>query len=212
MAHVRAVADRGAQADLFDAAPAWPAGLAYVPDFLSAGEEAALLDHVRALPLEEARYKGYVARRRTLSYGGTYDFDVNVLRPAPPFPDFLAPLRARVAAHLGLARESFAHALVTEYRPGTPLGWHRDVPDFETVVGVSLAGRGRLRFRRYPHTPRAKGGFELALAPRSLYVMAGEVRWGWQHSVPPAEVLRYSITLRTAAARRVARSTERDVR
>ena len=57
-----------------------------------------------------------------------------------PLPRFLLPLRERAAAWAGIAPERFANALVAEYRPGTPLGWHRDVPDYEAGVGVSLAG------------------------------------------------------------------------
>ncbi|HSN19423.1 MAG TPA: alpha-ketoglutarate-dependent dioxygenase AlkB [Usitatibacter sp.] len=92
----------------------------------------------------------------------------------------------------------FTHALVSEYRPGTQLGWHRDVPQFESIVGVSLAADARMRFRPWP--PR-KGDalFALDLPPRSAYLLRGEVRWGWQHSVAPTRALRYSITFRTSA-------------
>ena len=38
---------------------------------------------------------------------------------------------------------------------------------------------------------------ELELEPRSGYVLAGESRTAWQHHVPPAKTLRYSITFRT---------------
>ena len=90
-------------------------------------------------------------------------------------------------------------ALVAEYTPGTPLGWHRDVPDFELIVGISLAGTARIRFRPYPWKPeRRKEVFALELEPRSAYILRDEARWGWQHSVPPTKELRYSITFRTA--------------
>jgi alkylated DNA repair dioxygenase AlkB len=122
------------------------------------------------------------------------------LKPAPGLPPFLAPLRAKVAAWVGIAPERFTHALVSEYRPGTPLGWHRDVPQFEVIVGVSLAADARMRFRPWP--PR-KGGAILALdlPPRSAYILRDEVRWRWQHSVEATKALRYSITFRTSVAR-----------
>jgi len=50
---------------------------------------------------------------------------------------------------MGLAPETLEQALVTEYRPGTPLGWHRDAPDFGRVAGVSLGGWARMRLRPY---------------------------------------------------------------
>ncbi|MED5620978.1 alpha-ketoglutarate-dependent dioxygenase AlkB [Ideonella sp. BN130291] len=185
------------QADLFgDRQPALPAGLIYQSNFLHAEEEAALLQWITGLPLQEARYKAYTARRRVVSYGSRYDFDNNQLLPAEPIPRELQPLRARVAGWIGIPPEQFSSALVAEYRPGTPLGWHRDVPDHELVVGVSLAGPALMRFRPYPPQPRAPV-FTLELAPRSAYVLRDEARWGWQHSVAPTPALRYSITFRT---------------
>jgi alkylated DNA repair dioxygenase AlkB len=121
-------------------------------------------------------------------------------------PIELAPLRAKAAAWAGEAPEAFANALVAEYRAGVPLGWHRDVPDYETVVGVSLAGTARMRFRRYPPiAPKKQDVVSLELAPRSAYVLRAEARWGWQHSVAPTPALRYSITFRTRSARGGAR-------
>ena len=97
---------------------------------------------------------------------------------------------------VGVPADAFPHCLINEYRPGTPLGWHRDVPEFELVVGVSLAGRGRMRFRPYPPRKGARV-FVLDLEPRSVYVLRDEIRWRWQHSVAPTPELRYSVTFRT---------------
>ena len=174
-----------------------PEGLSYQEGFLSADEEAALLADIRALPLEEAKYKAWRARRRTVSYGSSYDFDINKLSPAPPIASFLLPLRSKVAALVLEKETAFTHALVTEYRPGTELGWHRDVGEFGIVAGVSLAGTCRMRFRRYPPEKGAKV-FGLDLAPRSVYVLRDEIRWRWQHSVARTKELRYSITFRTS--------------
>ena len=168
----------------------------YQEGFLSADEEAALVAEIRALPLEEAKYKAFRAKRRTVSYGSSYDFDTNELGPAPPIPPVLFPLRGRISSLLSVEETAFTHALVTEYRPGTELGWHRDVGEFGIVVGVSLVGSCRMRFRRYPPEKGAKV-FNLDLAPRSVYVLRDEIRWRWQHSVARTKELRYSITLRT---------------
>jgi alkylated DNA repair dioxygenase AlkB len=183
-------------ASLFEETSELPSGLTYRPGLLSAFEERELLSGIRGIELREARYKGFTAHRRVASFGAGYDFDANELTPAPHLAPFLLPLRQRIAEWLGLDAEQFAYALVSEYRPGTQLGWHRDVPQFEMVVGVSLAGAGRMRFRPYP--PR-KGAptFMLELEPRSAYVLKDEARWGWQHSIPPTPCLRYSITFRT---------------
>jgi alkylated DNA repair dioxygenase AlkB len=184
------------QAELFDAASELPSGLVYQPGFLTAGEESALLREIAALTLREARYKAFTAKRRVASFGAGYDFDANELTPAPEIAPFLLPLRSRVADWVGIEPEAFGYALVAEYAPGTQLGWHRDVPQFEMVVGVSLAAAATLRFRRFP--PRARSPIlTLALDPRSAYVLKNEARWGWQHSIAPTAALRYSITFRT---------------
>jgi alkylated DNA repair dioxygenase AlkB len=107
----------------------------------------------------------------------------------------LHPLRDKMAHWMGIAPHAFVHALVSEYRAGTPLGWHRDAPDFDRVAGVSLGGWARMRFRRYP--PGKDKPLALELAPRSAYQMNGASRWRWQHSIPPTPELRYSITFRT---------------
>lgn len=188
-----------AQADLF--APGWPPGLAYELEFLPKEEEVLLLERIASLTLHEARYLAFTAKRRIASFGAEYDFQSNQLHAAPPLPDFLLPLRARVAAWAKLAAERFTHALITEYRPGTALGWHRDTPNFGIVTGVSLRTACRMRFRPYPHRRAQKRsdkkGFDLLLEPRSVYAFREDVRWRWQHSVPPTPDLRYSITFRT---------------
>jgi len=177
-----------AQAELFGPALALPEGFVYLEHFVDEAEERALLESIAALPLVEARYKEYTARRRIAL------FEDGV-------PPFLDALRAKIAAWLGVPATALRHALVNEYRPGTPLGWHRDVPQFEVIVGVSLAAEARMRLRPWP--PRASEAvFALSLPPRSAYVLRGEVRWRWQHSVEPTRALRYSITFRTRVKER----------
>ena len=207
--HNRRVNAADDQRGLFADAPSphdLPTGWDYRPDLIDADEEAALLALIATLPLAEARYKGYTARRRVVHFGAGYDYDEQRLLPAPPLPAGLEPLRKKAAAWIGEPPEALANALVAEYRAGVPLGWHRDVPDYETVVGVSLAGTARMRFRRYPPVaPKKADVVSLELAPRSAYVLRAEARWGWQHSVAPTPALRYSITFRTRAARDRAR-------
>ena len=189
--------------DLPEPAPAnLPPGARYEPDFLAPAEESALIELIRGLPLEAATYKGYTARRRVLSYGGVYDYDANRLQPSADLVPALEPLRARMAGWAGLAPEALVHALVAEYAPGTQLGWHRDVPEFEEVMGVSLGAPAVLRFRPWPpEHPKRADIVRLTAAPRSIYLLSGPARWGWQHSVAPVEALRWSITFRTRRMR-----------
>ena len=184
------------QHDLFSQHRALPTGLRYAEDFVSAADEAALLAELERLPFANAQYKEWTANRRIVSYGGRYDFSKNELEPAGPIPPFLLTLRAAAARFVGVPAAELTHALVAEYRAATQLGWHRDVGEFGIVVGVSLGGACRMRFRRYPPEKGAKV-FNLELAPRSVYVMRDEIRWRWQHSVARTKELRYSVTFRT---------------
>jgi alkylated DNA repair dioxygenase AlkB len=177
------------------------AGFEYHPEFVSAPECAQLLDAIAAMPLVQARYKQFTARRRVAHFGGRYDYSSNELLPSEPLPDMLIPLRERIAAAAGIEPQTFTHAMIAEYQPGVQLGWHRDVPDFELVAGVSLGSTARLQFRPYPPQELSrKHYFNALLDPGSLYLLRGPARWEWQHRVPPVPQLRYSITFRTLRA------------
>ena len=80
------------QRDLFAQLPALPQGLVYQSNFVSEAEEAALLAEIRTLPLHEAPYKSFTAKRRIMSFGAEYDFGANQLLPGPPLAPFLFPL------------------------------------------------------------------------------------------------------------------------
>ena len=176
-------------------------GLVYEAEFLTEAQERHLIELVRSMPLHAAKYRQWEARRRVTSFGGSYDFDANRLQPGVPLDARLHWLRDKVANWLGVPAETLVHALVAEYSPGTPLGWNRDVPDFETIAGVSLGGHAALRFRPFGKDAARTGAVQLEVAPRSVYKISGEARWAWQHSVSPTTELRWSITLRTRRRR-----------
>jgi alkylated DNA repair dioxygenase AlkB len=172
-----------------------PAGFLYREELVPPAEEAALLDAFARLPFREFEFCGYLGKRRTVSYGLHYDFADGEVHRTGPIPDFLLALRDRAAVFAGLAAEALEHALVTEYTLGAAIGWHRDRPVFGDVIGISFASACRFRFRQ-----KRPGGWErltVALAPRSAYLLRGAARSEWEHSIPPAEELRYSVTFRT---------------
>lgn len=171
-----------------------PEGFAYAAEFISAEEEAELLREIGKLEFEAFDFHGYIAKRRVVVYGWDYDFSTRKTSEVPGIPEFLVPLRERAAGLAGLEAEALVEAVVTEYPPGAPIGWHRDVPQFEVIIGVSLASSCRMRLKPY----KAEGKIlSVVLEPRSAYVMIGAARWKWQHSIPPVEALRYSVTFRT---------------
>jgi alkylated DNA repair dioxygenase AlkB len=173
-----------------------PEGLRYLPDFLSEEEERALADELARLDFKEIHMHGVVARRTVAHYGWDYGYESWRLTPAAALPRFLLPVRDRCAGMAGLEPCSLEEVLVSRYPPGASIGWHRDAPMFgPVVIGVSLLGAARMRFRR-----KVGGGFVTSaqdLAPRSAYVLAGAARSIWQHTLSPVKSLRYSLSFRT---------------
>ncbi|MGZ6039601.1 MAG: alpha-ketoglutarate-dependent dioxygenase AlkB [Phenylobacterium sp.] len=188
------------QPSLFEepAAPAAPAnlpeGFLYQPEFLSPDEETKLATWLATLPFQPFQFRGYEGRRRVISFGWKYDFSRSHLEKADDMPAELMAARARAAAFADLAAEDLQQCLLNEYLPGAPIGWHRDRPIFEKVVGISLQSPATFRLRR-----RVGDSFQrasLELEPRSIYRIAGEARTAWEHSIPPVAAHRYSITFR----------------
>jgi len=185
-------------AQLFDSPAAVPEGFVYREDVLTPPEEVALLAQIRSQPFHQVQMRGVVARRRVIQYGWKYAFDRSRLSPGPPIPEFLLPLRDRVAPLAALAPDVLTEALLTEYAPGAPIGWHRDAPGFGIVIGVSLLAPCRFRFRRW--SGAAIERVSLVLERRSAYILCGPARTEWEHSIPDVESLRYSVTFRTLKA------------
>jgi alkylated DNA repair dioxygenase AlkB len=179
--------------------PDLPAGFAYRPDFLSEAEETTLLDAIATVAFSDFEMRGVVARRRVAFFGQGYDEAA-----AAPLPDFLLPLRARIAEWAGRDAEAFAMALINAYPPGAPIGWHRDAPQYDIVAGVSLESACRMKFRPYHYRrsgsaplPRRSATHEIVLERRSAYLMTAASRTSFEHHIPPVPEQRYSITFRT---------------
>jgi alkylated DNA repair dioxygenase AlkB len=186
-----------AQLPLFDNDTAAPEGLRYQADFVSRDEESTLIVRIQQLPLAPFQFGAFEGKRRVASFGWHYDYSQQKLERADDMPDWLAPFIARVERSAALSPSSVRQILCTEYEEGVGIGWHRDKPHFDTIFGLSLASACRFRFRRKLGSRWKR--FTLDAQPRSLYMLSDEARHVWQHSIPPVETARYSITFRTMA-------------
>lgn len=187
----------GEQADLFGA-PTLP-GLAHAPDFISAADEAALIARIDAATPTPFRFQGWTGKRLTRSYGWSYDYETGLFAPVDPIPDWLQALKTGAEQFAELARGEIVQALIIRYDPGAGIGWHKDRPVFEHVIGISLGAPASLRLRR-----RTDGKFERTsalLAPRGIYHLAGEARHEWEHSITAMDETRWSITFRSFSDR-----------
>jgi alkylated DNA repair dioxygenase AlkB len=182
------------QMDLFGATPALPEGFKYSENVLSAAEEETLLEQFKLLPFKEFEFHGYLGKRRVVYYGWRYNFDARIVDKAEEIPPFLLSARQLAADFAGLEANELQQVLINEYAPGAGIGWHRDKDVFGDVVGISLQSPCVFRLRR--KSDDSWDRVSIDAAPRSAYVLRGESRTVWEHSIPPVDSLRYSITFR----------------
>lgn len=186
------------QDDFFATAPALPAGFAYEADLITSAEAQALVARFAELAFKPFDFHGYLGKRRVVSFGWRYDYGDRALRQSEPIPAFLMPLREAAARFAGLPPDELQQVLVTEYAAGAGIGWHRDKPMFEDVIAISFLSPCLLRFRRRAAAGWSRAGQEVR--PRSAYLLRGPSRRDWEHSIPPVDRLRYSVTFRTFVA------------
>jgi alkylated DNA repair dioxygenase AlkB len=176
---------------------AGPKGLRYASEFVPHEAERELIAHVAALPLKPFQFGAFEGHRRVKSFGFRYDDTLQKLIESEPIPDWLKHIARSVEAFGNLPHDSIRQVLCTEYEAGVGIGWHRDKAYFGKVFGLSLESACKFRFRRR-HGDKWER-FALSAEPRSLYLMEGEARHDWEHSIPAVEARRYSITFRTMA-------------
>ncbi len=184
-----------AQLSVFDRSTDFPEGFRYALDAISAEQERDLVAEIATLPFKAFEFRGFEGKRRTVSYGWRYDFNHQKLQQADPIPPFLVPIRTLGERFAGLPPGKLEQVTVIEYSPGSAIGWHKDRPMFGDVVGISLLSPTRFRFRR--KTGRIWQRAALVVEPNSIYLLHGPARDEWEHSIPPVDTLRYSITMRT---------------
>jgi alkylated DNA repair dioxygenase AlkB len=186
------------QLSLFAIAPVLPDGLRYGAEFVARSDEANLITSIRELPLEPFQFGAFEGKRRVVSFGWRYDYTLKRIAEAAPMPDWLLPLRDKVAGFIGQPVDRIRQVLVTEYEPGAGIGWHRDKPMFETIAGISLGSDCTFRLRRKMGARWERAS--VIAAARSIYTMDGPARHQWEHSIPGVDAMRYSITFRTMTA------------
>lgn len=185
---------------LFEGPAKVPEGFIYRSNFISQAEEQELIREIQQLHLAPFQYYQFTGKRRTVSFGWQYEFGNKEITTAPDMPGFLLPIRTRAATFFSMDPNDLVQTTIIEYSIGSPIGWHRDIPHFGIVVGISLGGACRMKFREQDRaqSKNLKRGeiLSIELQPRSIYLMSGPSRENWQHSIAPVKELRYSIMLR----------------
>lgn len=183
---------------LFPIAHVFPEGFSYFPDFLNEEEEQQLLALLSGVDLHALIFQGFEAKRKVESFGYDYNFDNRRISKGEPIPSSFDFLVEKVANFVSVPSASLAEMLLTEYPEGSVINWHRDAPPFEIIFGVSLLSDCNFRLRPYDKNKRNSNAIlSLQVKRRSLYIINGEARSQWEHSISPVKAKRYSITFRT---------------
>ncbi len=95
--------------------------------------------------------------------------------------------------------DDLVQALLIRYDPGAGIGWHKDRPAFEHVVGLSLGAPATMRFRR--RRGERSERVNVPLEPRGAYHLSGEARHEWEHSIAEIDNTRWSLTFRSLVNR-----------
>jgi alkylated DNA repair dioxygenase AlkB len=177
-----------------DASNGKPPGLKLAQDVITPEEETQLIELIETAGLA---YKSYDAGnpRSSVSYGWTYDFVNDTFVRCEPLPEGFRNICRSAAEFAGIAPEDLVECLLNRYEPGAVIQPHKDKPVWEHVVGVSLGSSATMDFRKkidgeYKHRP-------VELLRRSMYLLTGEARHVFEHSLPPMTQTRWSITFRS---------------
>lgn len=154
--------------------PAIP-GLSYIPDYLDASSEAALIQQIDAQPWITD------LKRRVQHYGYRYDYRARDITPdlkLGDIPAWLAPTCEELHRK-GYFPRVPDQVIVNEYEPGQGIAPHVDVSSFDaTIASLSLGSSCVMEFTQ------GETKIPLLLEPRSLVILSGEARYRWKHSIP----------------------------
>jgi alkylated DNA repair dioxygenase AlkB len=188
--------------ELFPIAVKVPQGFSYVENFLTSEEEQQVLAFIKTIDLHPMMFQGFEAKRKVASFGFDYSFERKQLTRGKEIPVELHWLVQKVADHTSLPFDSITEVLITEYPVGSVINWHRDAPPFDTIVGISLLSDCIFKLRPHEKAKQTrKATVSLPVERRSLYMISGESRNEWQHSIAPVKEVRYSITMRTVKSK-----------
>lgn len=153
-------------------------GLIYIPDFITKGEERALIENIDAQPwLTDLK-------RRVKHYGYRYDYKARAVTNDAylgQLPEWIAPVATRLY-NQKLFHKMPDQAIVNEYDPGQGISAHVDcVPCFgDVIASLSLSSGATMQFTHQKPGDRK----ELYLQARSLIVLSSAARYEWTHAIP----------------------------
>ncbi|KAI1893935.1 hypothetical protein AGOR_G00128770 [Albula goreensis] len=163
-----------------------PPGLKVLEEFVSAEEEAGLLDAIDWAPMSDAvTAQKALKHRRVKHYGYEFRYDNNNVDKDKPLPGGLPKIcdalleRCLKENHIDIRPDQLT---INQYEPGQGIPPHVDTHSaFEdTILSLSLGAKTVMDFRH----PEGRS-VAVVLPRRSLLVMQGESRYLWTHGITP---------------------------
>lgn len=148
-------------------------GLVYMPNYISADQEAALIDLIDGQPWITS------LRRRVQHYGYRYDYVSKNIQNQylGAMPSWLLQLCSSLKGD-DIFHEEPNQVIVNEYFPGQGIASHIDCePCFgEVICSLSLGGVCVMDFINGEKVP-------ILLEQRSLLVLSKDARYHWRHGI-----------------------------
>lgn len=168
-----------------------PSGFIYVPNYVTSDLADRIMKALIDLPESDwAGVSSSATSRRVLHYGWTYGYRGTGLTIAPAIPDQFAELLvpARLANHQQLSATSFAVAppdqlIIDRYLPDQGIAPHVDDTRLfgDAVACITLGSGCEIIFMR--KIGDSTDVFRHYVEPGSLYMMTGQSRYEWAHSI-----------------------------
>lgn len=161
-------------------------GLHILPDVLTAEEEGVILKFIgeqKWAPLTIKVDTGRLVQQ----YGFRFDYhSYGVVKDVPEIPDQLSTLIKKLISQCEALKipvvSEFNQIIVNRYLPGEGISPHVDWKGFGPIVAsFTLGSAAVVEFK--------KNGVLVETYPpgRSLYIMSGDARTAWTHSMPARE-------------------------
>lgn len=158
-------------------------GLYYFPDFITPAEESQILQHIRQIEQDGPEWQR-IQERFIKHFGYEFDYQTKQVSNQPlsdaPVPSWMLPFIERISQIF----DNFQTPdmlTIQRYPPGAGIAFHCDshVSFTDTIVILSMGTPVQMDFRQ-PSTDKL--GTQ-DLGPRSLVIISGDVRYGWEHAI-----------------------------
>lgn len=162
-------------------------GLYYIPECITEEQECQALEYVKQENDEWNKVGTTENARRNLCMGYEYNYmSKDAVKKGLGIKGISRKLRKiaeKKCREIGDC-EKFNQCIVNEYHQSQGIGWHIDASVFGDIICCfTVGGATDVYFRKGDQRE------SIIVEPRSLYIMSGESREEWEHSIPKRKTI-----------------------